>query len=226
MTTVGISKHRPLGEFPVNVIWSVLVLVGVYVLLTLITDISAVKMTTVLGVSLPAGSILYAVSFTWRDLIHKRLGIQWTRRVILMGAGVNIGMAVWFAISSYLPAASFWKNQAAFVAILGVMPRVTAASIFTEVVAELADTQVYHWTEHRFRGRWQFMRVILSNAVSCPVDATLFAVTAFAGTMPTAGLLSIIWGGMLFKLALGYLVIPLIYLVPERKITVDIAALA
>lgn len=213
-----------LSQLKPSTIWSICLLIGGYITLQLITDVTVAKMVTLFGISVPAGSLLYAVTFTWRDVLHKRLGISWSRAAIVLAAVFNIVMALWFVATIYLPPAGFWTNQEAYASTLGIMPRVVAASIAVEVIAELTDTHLYHLVERRFQGRWQFMRVVISNGVSGPLDGFLFGLLAFGGTMPLSALWQIIWGGMAFKLVIGYAVIPLIYLVREGRLEAGLPA--
>lgn len=205
-------------------ILTVTTLIAVYITLQLIADVTVFKMVTLFGISLPAGSLLYAVTFTWRDLIHKRLGRNWSRAAIFLAAFCNIGMAAWFILSIDLPSASFFAHQDAYAQVLGIVPRVVIASIIAEIVSELTDTEVYHRVEHKFTGRWQFMRVLVSNAVSAPLDAFAFGILAFAGTMPAAALFSILWGGTVFKWVVGYVVLPLVYISKDERMTLDVTA--
>ncbi len=205
-----------------SIAWIVM-LVGIYIMLQLVADVTVFKMVTLFGISLPAGSLLYAVTFTWRDLIHKRLGRGWAMAAILTAAVANVAMAIFFIISIKLPNAGFFGAEAsdAFDMVLGIVPRVVVASLISEVISELTDTEIYHRVEHKFTGRWQFMRVVLSNMVSAPMDAVVFGMLAFYGTMPMSALISILWGGTLFKWFIGYAVIPLIYLSKDQRIQLE-----
>jgi len=127
-------------------------------------------------------------------------------------------MALWFVICINLPSASWWTQQAPFALVLGIIPRVTVASLISEVLSELVDTEIYSRVEKRFTGKMQFMRVILSNAVSAPMDAIVFGVLAFWGTMTAGELWTIVWGGMIFKWIIGYLVLPLVYITKDRRL--------
>jgi len=214
-----------LSKLPRKTILAITFLVAGYITIQLIADITVAKFTEVFGVTIAAGSLLYAVTFTWRDFMHKRLGRGWARAAIFAAAFMNIGMAMWFQITIWLPQAGFYtdESQAAYAAVLGLVPRVVIASIITEVCAELIDTEVYHWAQPRFKGKWQGMRVILSNGVSAPLDGILFAVLAFAGTVSVDALISIIVGSVILKLVIGYLVMPVTYLIPDKEMTIEIS---
>ena len=96
------------------------------------------------------------------------------------------------------------------------LERKRLASILAEVIAELVDTEVYRLWVQRVTTRYQWARVLVSNAVSVPLDSVIFVMVAFYGTMPTAVLLSIMLANVLIKGATTLVSLPLIYAVPER----------
>jgi len=57
--------------------------------------------------------------------------------------------------------------------------RITLASIAAEVASELLDTEAYRiWVEHITR-KYQWLRVLVSNSISIPIDSALFSFLAF-----------------------------------------------
>lgn len=200
-------------------IYAVVLLVGVYVALQLIADVAAAKIIDIGGITMPAGTLVFALTFTWRDMLHKRLGKRWAQAAIWTAAIANIGMALYFWLAIRLPGAEFFPGQTwdAFSQVLAVVPRITVASIIAELVSELLDTEVYHALIDRIPERHQWARVLASNAVSLPVDSFVFGTIAFAGTMPFAGVVSLALGQIVFKGLVTLVSLPLIYAVPHRE---------
>lgn len=199
-----------------RVIREAIILAMLYLAVQMIADVSATKLIFLLGLALPAGSFIYALSFTIRDLVHKRLGKEAARLMILTAGAINVAMAAYFMFVGKLPAPTFWQNQAAYDVILGVVPRIVIASIVAEVISELIDTEVYSlWVKH-VTTEYQWSRILVSNVVAAPVDSIFFASIAFGGTIPMAGIVSLVLGQVAFKYALGLLSLPSIYLVKER----------
>jgi uncharacterized PurR-regulated membrane protein YhhQ (DUF165 family) len=97
-------------------------------------------------------------------------------------------------------------------------------------VAELVDTEVYHWWVTKVTRRYQWSRVLVSNTISVPVDNLIFAVGAF-GALPflTANALTLpwtdVWEIFLVNLVVKYLVtlcsLPFIYIAPDRDWSTD-----
>jgi uncharacterized integral membrane protein (TIGR00697 family) len=84
---------------------------------------------------------------------------------------------------------------------LDVPLRFILASFLAIMLAETADTEVYQ----RFIKRRWILRVAASNAISIPLDSTVFTVIAFAGTFTIATMAEIIAADILAKLVIGFL---------------------
>ncbi len=161
------------------------ILAGGYIALQMIADIAATKVIVVGSMVMDAG-LIYSLTFTWRDLIHKRLGARPARIAIVSAGIINLIMAGYFQLVVHLPAESEWAaagGQSAWEFIFGLVPRVVMASIIAEVISELVDTQVYElWV--RSRAHWpQWTRVAASNLISIPLDSAVFAAVAFGGVL-------------------------------------------
>ena len=99
----------------------------------------------------------------------------------------------------------------AFAAILTPVWRIVLASIVAEVLSELLDTEVYQWFVNRMGQQRLWARVLVSNAVSVPLDSALFCLIAFYGEMPNEGVWDIFVFNMVVKFALTLATVPLIY---------------
>ena len=143
-----------------------------------------------------------------------------------MAAAINLFMAAYLAWAAGVPSDPTWGLGAEFRAILGPLWRIVIASILAEVVSELIDTEVYHWFVTRVTQRYQWLRVLLSNSVSVPVDNLIFAVGAFGAlpflqdhflTLPWAVVAEIFIFNLVVKYGMTLLSLPLIYLSPQKK---------
>jgi queuosine precursor transporter len=100
------------------------------------------------------GTLFFGITFTQRDRVHR------------FGRGIVYRMIGFAALANVLAALS-----------VGTPLRYVAVSFLAIVVAEAANTEVYHSLLHR---RW-FTRVASSNAVAAPLDTIIFTTLAFAG---------------------------------------------
>jgi len=191
--------------------------VAAYVAAQVLADIGSLKIAWVAGFSVDGGTFIYPFTFTLRDMVHKLLGRKAARTLILAAAGINGVMALYFAFLTRLPADPSWPLQAAFAGLLNPVWRIVLASILAEVVSELLDTEIYHFWVTRVTQRFEWMRVLVSNSVSVPVDSLIFCWSAFGGVLPAAVVWSIFWANVLIKGITTLISLPGIYWVKESR---------
>lgn len=207
------TATRPRWSAPV-----VLAILGAaYVAAQMMADIASLKIITVFGRAVDAGTLVYPFTFTLRDMVHKLAGKQVARALIFAAAAINIIMAALFWVVSEWPGAPSAGDQMAFGDVLAPVWRIVLASIIAEVVSELIDTDVYQrWVDH-FGSRLQWGRVLSSNAVALPIDSALFVFIAFAGDLPASTMWEIFWLNIIFKGAVTVISLPWIYLVKPQQ---------
>ncbi len=194
-----------------------IVVISLYIAAQMLADIASLKIAFIAGFSIDAGTFIYPLTFTLRDLVHKRLGKSVARQVIFMAAGINLFMALFLQFAAWLPQDAAWGLGNEFSAILGPVWRIVIASIVAEVIAELIDTEVYHFWVTRITRRFQWLRVLVSNSVSIPVDSLIFCWGAFGWALPHSVVWSIFWANVIIKGLVTIVSLPGIYLVKEKE---------
>jgi len=205
---------------------SAIVLAGVYISAQMLSDIGSLKIASLAGWAVDAGTFLYPITFTIRDMIHKRLGKKAARMTILLAAVINMAMAVYFWLISLLPpdvSWAIWEGAGvtmddAFTRVLAPAWTIVIASILAEVVSELIDTEVYHLWTSRVTTRFQWLRVLVSNAASIPADSFIFTWLAFGlgFGIPAIEVWQIFWFNVVIKGIVTMASLPAIYLVKEK----------
>lgn len=190
---------------------------ALYVAAQVLADISSLRILFVLGMSIDGGTFIYPITFTLRDLLHKTAGVQTARAIIVVAAVVNILMALLFGLVSALPADTEVGPQVEFSQVLAPVWRIVFASIVAEVFSELIDTEAYQLWVTKVSKKHQWARVLISNAVSVPVDSILFCWLAFGGVLPSAVVWSIVLANIVVKGIVTVVSIPTIYLVKENR---------
>ena len=197
----------------------VLVLVAVlYVAVQMLADIAGLRILSIAGFSIAGGTLIYPITFTLRDMVHKVSNASIARLLIFSSGAINLFMAGFFLLVAKLPPDLAVGEQSEFGMVLANVGRISVASIVAEIVAELIDTEIYEIWVKRFGQRWQWGRVLASNAISVPVDTALFTVMAFAGILPTDVMLGLFVSNMLMKTVITFISIPGIYLVKENRV--------
>lgn len=130
-------------------------------------------------------------------------------------------MALFFHFTAWLPQDPSWGLGKEFAAVLGPVWRIVIASIIAEVISELIDTEIYHLWQSRVTKKYQWMRVLSSNAISIPVDSLIFCWGAFGFSLPNDVVWSIFFANVIVKGAVTIVSLPSIYLVKEKPTTLN-----
>ena len=176
------------------------VVVATYIGAQMLADIASLKIGVVLGLAVDMGTFIYPITFTLRDVVHKTLGRSNARILIVMAGIINLFMAGYLMWAAAVPSDPGWGLGAQFSAILAPVWRIVIASIIAEVASELLDTEIYHLWVTRVTERYQWLRVLVSNSVSVPVDNLFFAVGAFGWVLPW----TVVWQIFIFNLLVKY----------------------
>jgi len=169
-------------------IWFVLVTAG-FITCLITANITGVKLVELRGWVVPAGIVVFPISYIFGDVLTEVYGYAQARRVIWLGFFCNVLTVVAIWIGQVLPPAPFWDGQAAYERILGYTPRLLIASFLAYLFGEFTNAYVLARMKVLTRGRWLWMRTIGSTLVGQAVDSLLFLTLAFAGTIPTTALL-------------------------------------
>lgn len=134
---------------------------------------------------LSIGTIFFGAIFTLRDHLHQS-GLKYVY------AGIALSLVITLTYNI----------------IYDIPPRFIIASFVSLLVSELTNTAVF---QHYIKQSW-YKKVFKSNAVSVPVDSTLFTLMAFYGDMPLfsktdVSILAIIFADVIFKMLVASLIV-------------------
>jgi len=204
--------------------WFVFI-VAVFITCLITANIVAVKLVEISGFVLPAGTIIFPISYIFGDVLTEVYGFRQARRVIWLGFFCNFIVVVAIWIGQVLPPSSFWDGQKAYERILGYTPRLLVASFLAYLVGEFANSFVLAKMKIATKGRWLWTRTIGSTLVGEGLDSLVFMTLAFAGTIPMAALLLAILTQWLVKSVYEAAATPLTYIVVnflKRKEGIDV----
>ena len=196
-------------------------IVGLYIACDVIANLTAGKITLCGPFTVPAAIYIFAITFTLIDLINLALGKQAARRVVLAAFAANIVLALYSILVVHLPSPPWFTLGQSFNDVLGVTPRIVAASLAASLLSGLLDVELFARLRERLNPGW---RVVCSNALSTLTDSVMFIMLAFAGAagFGAAQLGLLILGQYVVKMAVTVVSVPLIYLV-KTVVSVDTA---
>lgn len=199
-----------------NLSFLTILIICSYIACQMISNISSVKIANVLSLAVDGGTFLYPLAFTIRDMAHKTIGKKNTQKLIIVSAIINIFTPIYFYIISQIPADKSWEFDEAFKMTLSPVIRISIASIIASTLSEFVDTEIYHFFVSKITRKYQWLRVLISNAFSIPVDNFLFVAIAFFKVLPINALIGIFIFNFFVKYAVTIISVPMIYLVKEK----------
>lgn len=179
----------------------------------LVSNVIAGKLISIAGITLPSAVILFPITYILSDVFTEVYGFRRTRLVIWGGFAANLLMSLIFIIAIKLPFPGFFQDQAAYAKVLGMTPRVVAASLLAYWAGEFANSIVLSLLKKATKGKRLWTRTIASTVVGQALDTVLFIGIAFSGIVPGQALVQMILAQYLFKVSYEVLFTPLTYLV-------------
>src|SRR3954470_24220061 len=118
------------------------VIVAVFVTCLIISNIIAVKLVSIWGLTVPAALVIFPISYICGDVLTEVYGFRRARQVIWLGFACNLLAvgAIW--AGQGLPGAAFWEAQPAYERVLGFTPRLLGASFCAHLIGEFANSFV------------------------------------------------------------------------------------
>lgn len=167
--------------------WFVMV-VAIFITTLIAANITSVKLIGLWGLALPAGVVIFPVSYITGDVLTEVYGYARARRVIWLGFFCNLLTVVVIWLGQIIPPVAFWDGQAAYERILGYAPRLLCASFLAYLAGEFVNAYIMAKMKIATKGRWLWTRTISSTLVGQGVDSLVFIAIAFAGSLPIGAL--------------------------------------
>lgn len=195
------------------------ILAALFVTCLIVANIIAVKILALpFGLFVPAGVVIFPLSYLFGDVLTEVYGYAAARRVIWLGFFCNVIAVTAFLLAGALPAAPFWLGQSSYDAILGFTPQLLIASFCAYLLGEFLNSFVLAKMKIATRGRWLWTRTIGSTLVGEGVDTVVFITLAFGvtGIFKPSQIVSAILTQWAFKVLYEVAATPLTYLIVNR----------
>ncbi|MCX5815808.1 MAG: queuosine precursor transporter [Proteobacteria bacterium] len=186
-------------------------IVALFTTCLITSNITAVKLISIFGLIVPAGIIIFPLSYIFGDVLTEVYGYRRARSVIWLGFFCNLMTVIAIWLGQILPAASFWDGQPAYERILGYTPRLLVASFAAYLAGEFANSFVLAKMKVATKGRFLWARTIGSTLVGQGLDSFVFMLIAFIGVIPPNALANAIITQWLVKSAYEAILTPLTY---------------
>lgn len=192
------------------------IILGLFVAVLLISNVASTKIVQLGPFTFDGGTLLFPIVYIFGDILTEVYGYKAARRVIWTGFASALLMSLVFIIVGKLPAAADWVNQDAYDKILGLTPRIVAASLVAYFLGEFSNSYTLAKMKILTKGRHLWSRTIGSTVIGEGIDTVLFVLIAFVGVLPASLLLTIIISNYVFKVGFEAVFTPVTYGIVKR----------
>lgn len=187
------------------------IILAAFAAVLLISNLAATKLIAFGSIITDGGAILFPLVYIFGDVLTEVYGYKYARRAIWTGFGVMLLAILAFTIVRYLPGAEFYKDQAAYEAVLGFFPQIVVASLAAYLVGEFVNSYVLAKMKIRTKGKQLWLRLIGSTFAGQLLDTVVFAFIAFGAVLSGWDMLNFILVGWLFKTCVEIVLLPVTY---------------
>lgn len=160
-----------------------------------------------------AGTLVFPITYIFGDVLTEIYGYTRARRVIWAGFGASVLMAFFVWLAGVLPGESFWQanvGQDAYMAVLGGISGLIAASLTAYVVGSFTNSYVLARMKVMTQGRWLWSRTITSTLAGQGVDTiTFFLIATLLGVFPWELFLSLVVTNYILKVGIEVIMTPI-----------------
>jgi len=193
----------------------------IYTTFLILSNISALKISSVLGYSIPSGLVFFPLTYIFNDILTEVYGFKVSRRVIWLGLISNLIITVGIYGIIHLTPSPYWSHQREFETIFALSPRIFAASVLSYFCGEFINSTIIAKLKIFTDGKYLWLRVAGSTAIGVGIESILFAFIAFWSVFPKNVLLEMILIQVLFKVGYELIALPVTYKVIEFLKKVD-----
>jgi uncharacterized integral membrane protein (TIGR00697 family) len=171
-----------------------------------------IALLPILNLAVDGGTIIYPLTFTLRDFVHKAWGKILARQIIIIAAFLNLVMFALFWLVGKMTPDPAWNLQESYELILLPVGRIILASISAQIISELIDTEIFSFI---YKKTNDIIAVLISNFIGLLFDSIIFSLIAFFGVLPIVIVAQIVISNILIKLVVSLIIAPGIKLIPR-----------
>ena len=184
------------------------VLAMMFSVFLILANLMEVKVVKIGILTATAGLSVFPISYIINDCIVEVYGFAKARFVIWMGFLLNMIFVVFLQVCIALPSDPSWTAQAAVEQVFGNTPRILLGSFVAFIVGSMVNAQVMSRMKVRDGGKRFSLRAIMSTVFGESADSLIFFPIAFAGMLPPATILTLVWTQVMLKTLYEIVVLP------------------
>ena len=185
------------------------VLAMMFSVFLILANLMEVKVVKIGILTATAGLSVFPISYIINDCIVEVYGFAKARFVIWMGFLLNMIFVVFLQVCIALPSDPSWTAQAAVEQVFGNTPRILLGSFVAFIVGSMVNAQVMSRMKVRDGGKRFSLRAILSTVFGESADSLIFFPIAFAGMLPLATIVTLVWTQVMLKTLYEIIALPI-----------------
>ena len=175
----------------------------------ILANLMEVKVVKIGILTATAGLSVFPISYIINDCIVEVYGFAKARFVIWMGFLLNMIFVVFLQVCISLPCDPSWTAQAAVEQVFGNTPRILLGSFVAFIVGSMVNAQVMSRMKVRDGGKRFSLRAIMSTVFGESADSLIFFPIAFAGMLPLATIVTLVWTQVMLKTLYEIVALPI-----------------
>ena len=160
----------------------------------LTSNIMAVKLIDIGGItSFDAGTITFPLAYMLGDVLTEIWGFKTSKKVIFLTFFCNLFLVFFTFIGIHIPSPIYMSEvDAAYSTIFMYTPRILLASFVAFIFGEISNAWFMEKIKIITKGKYLFVRTIVSSAVGYALDTALFVIIGYIGSVPFKDIISMI----------------------------------
>lgn len=189
------------------------VVMVMFVSFLVLSNIGATKLIGIGPLVADGGAILFPLTYILGDVLAEVYGFKSAKRAIVLGFIVSALASLVFWLVAVAPPAAEYENQAAFEAVLGVVPRFFFASLCAYFVGQMLNAWVLTKIKDKWGEKHLWARLIGSTVVGEFADTAIFCIIAWIGVVSWGTIFNLMLVGFFYKVAVEVVLLPVTYAV-------------
>lgn len=179
----------------------------------LISDATAGKIVLLFGFGVSVTVLYFPFTYIISDVMTEVYGYARARQVLWYTVMASVLAGVFYQVAVAVPAAPFFTGGQAYADVFGIVPRVLVGGWLAVFLGDISNNYVLAKLKIATKGRYLWVRTVLSTIVGQGVNTAVFYVVALSGVLPGAVLLEGILAGWAMKTIVEALMTPITYMV-------------